>query len=371
MRKLLRFLSIALAGVTATALIGVLYQTISTERDRRTYPPPGRLIDVGGYRLHLYCTGKGSPTVVLLGASFDTVSDWNWVQPKIAQVTQVCAFDRAGIGWSDLGPGPHDPQTNARELHAALEKEGVDGPLILVGHSFGGLYSRYYAAMYPHDVAGNVLIEATSPDFLRRTGKPEVMPNADPRMVNMGPVAARLGILRSLQFAPVADTLPEKQREGLRAYYSTAKFADCAWSTFRDFPKTLAEVRATGSLGTTPLVIVVGSGSENSSGILFELQKELAALSTDTVIRIVDGADHMSLVHSERYSQGTVDAILEVIESARKHEPLRQSNTERQGIAGPPHSRLVDPAAVRKATPTTGIIPEQTEKAKVLEIHLC
>src|SRR6516225_5391011 len=89
MRKLLRFTAIVLVGVTAMVPIGVVYQTVSTARDRRIYPPPGHLFDVGGYRLHLYCMGAGSPTVVLLGASFDTVSDWNWVQPKVARVTRV------------------------------------------------------------------------------------------------------------------------------------------------------------------------------------------------------------------------------------------------------------------------------------------
>jgi pimeloyl-ACP methyl ester carboxylesterase len=325
MRKLLRFTAIVLVGVTAMVPIGVVYQTVSTARDRRIYPPPGHLFDVGGYRLHLYCMGAGSPTVVLLGASFDTVSDWNWVQPKVARVTRVCAFDRAGIGWSDLGTGPHDPETNAREMHSVLNQAGIDGPLVLVGHSFGGLYSRYYAAMYPQDVAGNVLIEATSPDFLRRTGRPEVMPNADPRMIKMGPVAARLGILRLFQFAPVDNSLPDKQRAELRAYYSTSKFADCAWSIFHDFPTILAEVRATGTLGTAPLIVIVGSSSENSSGMLFELQKEMAELSSDSVIRIVHGAEHVSLVHSERYSERTTEAILDVVDSARKHNPLRQA----------------------------------------------
>src|ERR1700759_3496625 len=143
MRSLFRLVAIVLAGVIAVLLIGVVYQTVSTARDRRIYPPPGHLVDVGGYRLHLYCMGVGDPTVVLLGASFDTASDWNWVQPKVARVTRVCAFDRAGIGWSDSGHGPHDPETNAREMRAVLNKEGINGPLVLVGHSFGGLYSRY------------------------------------------------------------------------------------------------------------------------------------------------------------------------------------------------------------------------------------
>jgi pimeloyl-ACP methyl ester carboxylesterase len=147
MRRLYRVIVVVLLTITAIALAGALYQAIASARDRRRYPPPGRMVDVGGYRLHLYCIGEGTPTVVLNSASSDTVSDWIWVQPKIAQVTRVCAYDRAGLGWSDFGP--HDPRQNAHQLHTLLANGGIRGPLIMVGHSFGGLYSRYYAAEYP------------------------------------------------------------------------------------------------------------------------------------------------------------------------------------------------------------------------------
>jgi len=125
MKKIIHILEIAMLALVALASTGVLYQTIASARDRLRYPPAGQLVNIGGYHLHLYCTGDGSPTVVLNGASFDTVSDWIWLQPKIAQVTRVCAYDRAGLGWSDLGPGPVDPRTNARQLRLLLEKAGI------------------------------------------------------------------------------------------------------------------------------------------------------------------------------------------------------------------------------------------------------
>jgi pimeloyl-ACP methyl ester carboxylesterase len=327
MKRSVRIFVVVLLVLTVVVLTGALYQAIASARDRRLYPPPGRMVDIGSYRLHLYCTGAGSPTIVLNSASVDTVSDWIWLQPQIAPSTRVCSYDRGGVGWSDLGPEPHDPEQNSSQLHALLSKAGVSGPFIMVGHSFGGLYSRHYAARYPNEVVANVLIEATSPDFLRRAGKPEVMPNVDPRMVHAGPYAARLGILRLFQFVEPDHNLPDQQRAELKAFYSSNKFADIALSSFRDFPSTLAEVRATGDFGAKPLAIVVGSKSENASGQLFQLQLDLASLSSDHVVRIVDGADHTSLVRSDRDSRGTLAAIMEVLDAVRRNAPLQSQHS--------------------------------------------
>jgi pimeloyl-ACP methyl ester carboxylesterase len=144
------------------------------------------MVDVGGYRMHIYCTGEGSPTVVLNGASLDTVSDWVWVLPEVGKVTRVCAYDRAGLGWSDASPGAPDTVQNALELHTLLQKAGIGGPYVPVGHSFGGLYARTFAGRYPDEVAGMALIEGTHPDFPARLGVPEVMPNSDPGMLAAG-----------------------------------------------------------------------------------------------------------------------------------------------------------------------------------------
>jgi pimeloyl-ACP methyl ester carboxylesterase len=124
-------------------------------------PPPGQLIDLGGYRLHLSCTGKGSLTVVLSPGSGDFSFDWALVQPSIAKVTRVCSYDRAGEAWSDLGPTPRTQTQEAFDLRRALVKARVRGPYILVGHSAGGTLARLFAADYPADVVGMALVDGS------------------------------------------------------------------------------------------------------------------------------------------------------------------------------------------------------------------
>ena len=126
--------------------------------------PPGKLIDLGGYRLHLNCTGNKGPTVVLIPGAGDFSFDWSLVQPKIAQFARVCSYDRAGFAWSDPGPIPSTMKQEAFELHALLSAAHIKGPYILVGHSLGGLVTRVYASQYPKEVAGIVLIDSTHED---------------------------------------------------------------------------------------------------------------------------------------------------------------------------------------------------------------
>ena len=328
LRFALRVTRVGSLILAIAALTGVAYQAIGSARDAYRYPPPGQLVDVGGFRLHLYCTGVGSPTVILNSASFDTVSDWVWLQPKVAKVTRVCAYDRAGLGWSDFGPGAHDPQANSQQLHVLLAKAGVQGPLVLVGHSFGGLYARHYAAQYPDDVSGMVLLEATPPDFLSRAGKPDVLPNADATQMKMGPYAARLRMLRLFHFVEIDGNLPERQWAEVSAYYSSNKFADAALSSFRLFPAILAEVRATGNFGAKPLAVVIGGKSESASGLARELQQELAGLSSDSITRVIDGASHTSLVRNEGDASRTAKVILEVVNAVRSKQPLRACDTQ-------------------------------------------
>src|SRR5258705_3869426 len=119
-------------------------------------PPLGKLVDVGGYRVHLYCTGAGSPTVVIVGAGFSF--DWGLVQPEVASVTQVSSYDHSGIAWSDDGP-TDSCALRVSEIHEALKNAGIKGPYVLVGHSLGALVARLYAGQYPNDVAGVVFVD--------------------------------------------------------------------------------------------------------------------------------------------------------------------------------------------------------------------
>ena len=138
-----------ITALLALSVIGATYQAIATEIDIRTYPPPGRLVDVNGHLMHINCIGEGGPTVILESGLGTMSADWANVQPQVAKTTRVCSYDRAGTGCSEPGPTPRDPKQIAYELHTLLGKAGIDGPYVLVGQSFGSLYARMYADLHP------------------------------------------------------------------------------------------------------------------------------------------------------------------------------------------------------------------------------
>ena len=134
------------------------------------FPPPGRLVDVGGWRLHLNCTGTpvgSKPTVILEAGLGDFSVEWSLVQPGVASFARVCSYDRAGDGWSELGPHPRTMHQIVYELHTLLDKAGERPPYVLVGHSYGGWLVRLYQSLYPSEVTGMVLMEAGADDPLR------------------------------------------------------------------------------------------------------------------------------------------------------------------------------------------------------------
>src|SRR5579862_6764057 len=126
--------------------------------------PPGKLVDLGGHRLHVYCTGNGPFTVVVENGLGDFSFDWTLVQTKVESFSRICTYDRGGYAWSDSGPKPRSYAQLNLELHDALNKLGEHRPLILVGHSFGGGVVRNYAAVYPSEVAGMVLVDTVQED---------------------------------------------------------------------------------------------------------------------------------------------------------------------------------------------------------------
>jgi len=320
-------------ALLALAAMGALYQAAATAIDRRSYPPPGQLVDVGGYQLHIQCAGTGSPTVILDAAADMMSADWGWIQPAVAQRTRVCTYDRAGMGWSDPGPLPRDAQHISAELHTLLMKAGLNGPYVLVGHSAGGLYMRMYAADYPDEVVGMVLVDPGHPDMDIRIPALQAKNAEDARLVSTLSILSYLGVPRLLGIGNAnTQDLPPQQR----AEASAATVTPQHWATIRALieatPATYDEVRGTGGLGNRPLIVISattawltpGAPADDARRILNDLHTELAALSSQSRHDLVAGATHGSLVHNRDHAQVTIAAINQVVEAARAGQPLAQ-----------------------------------------------
>lgn len=301
------------------SLAGIVYQVLATARDVRRYPPPGQLIDVGGYQMHLYCTGERQvdrPTVILDASYPATVSSWVWIQPQLTAVTRVCAYDRAGTGWSDSSPNTLTIGQMAEDLHTLLEKSSESAPYLLIGHSWGGGVTRLFAATYPQLVRGLVQIEATHPETWSRRGLPDsTLGGMPPAQVASIPLLARLGIFRLLPALRgswgIVPGLPEQQQAELIAYFNTTKWANEIVAVEKALPESLEQLRQVDSVGNMPLLLVIGSISEEATGVGLELQVELGKLSTNSQTFWVEGADHSSLVHDPELAQQTGTVILE------------------------------------------------------------
>jgi pimeloyl-ACP methyl ester carboxylesterase len=314
--KALLWLVVALVVL---AVVGAIYQAIATERDERAYPPPGHLVNVGGYSLHINCVGEGSPTVILESALGAMSAHWVRVQQVVAETTRVCAYDRAGMGWSEPGPEPRDARQISSELHTLLKDADTEGPYVLVGHSYGGLYARMYAARYPNEVAGVVLVDSSHPEQFTRSPEGRAMYEQIRRLGAVIPFLTRLGVIRLFNVYPAHPDLPPQQRAQIEAFNSSTRQVATTAAEFRATPETTAQVRSTGTLGDKPLA-VISAGEQSSSWL--ELQDELAALSSDSINHVVEGATHESLLYESRDAQVTGAAILEVVEVVRNDEPL-------------------------------------------------
>jgi pimeloyl-ACP methyl ester carboxylesterase len=167
-----------------TIAIGGLFQTVSLFRERSAFPIPGRLVDVGGYKMHIYCTGHGLPTIVLDSGLGDSFISWQNVQPQIAGFVRVCSYDRAGMGYSEASPRPRTSIVFAEDLHQLLHNAGIASPYIFVGHSMAAYNIRLYASLFKSDVAGIVLVDGCHPDQLNRF--PRALDAMNPGWIRQG-----------------------------------------------------------------------------------------------------------------------------------------------------------------------------------------
>lgn len=332
-RRIITRIAIVAVGTFGTlALGGASYQAIGDARDRRAVRPPGRLVDIGETTLHLDCRGTGSPTVLLEAGATGFAATWGWVQPELARTTRVCAYDRAGMGWSGAPAGERRATTIARELHAALERAGERGPYVIAGHSLGGIFAQAYTVLYPDEVAGLVLVDPSHPDQTERFAAGTVAEwRQFVRMIGATPTLARLGVLRATGLlAKSADGLPvEAYRQAeifaaSPAHLATSHAELAAWLPTMDETRTLLRDAAAGArapLGDRPVTVLSATRWPNDAhgalAINQQMHAETAALSTRGRHVRVDDADHMSLLMDEQDAAATAREIARVVEQVR------------------------------------------------------
>ena len=309
------FVAMAVAGLAGS------YETIQEQIDRSTTAMPGHLVDIGGRRLYVHCTGSGSPTVVLISGLAETSVYWSgWVAPKVAENTTVCAYDRAGQGWSDPPPSPQDGVAVAGDLHTLLERAQIPGPYVLAAHSTGGVYARIFTAHYPDQVAGVVFVDS-QPNEALSGGLPDYPSqyNVLHRVTAFFPSLARVGVFRLIGLVG-PEPLPEPARSEERAESSTGSLNRIQRDEFAELPATLKEAAELKTLGNRPLIVV--TAEKGAARGWLPMQDKMAGLSTNSAHRLLPDIDHAGTVHDKAGAAATAQAILDVVASVRTGAPL-------------------------------------------------
>jgi pimeloyl-ACP methyl ester carboxylesterase len=266
----------------------------------------GQMIDVGGRRLYIECTGTGSPVVVLQSGLGESSSYWGRIAPAVAASTTVCAYDRAGHGRSDAAAEPQDGTALAADLHTLLDRAGVPGPYVLVGHSSGGPYVRAFAARYPDQIAGMVLLDAQPADAFAALPDYATTYPILRTVYSLSQPLARIGLL-----GPIL---------GLPADQSTPAAARAARDEIVALPAALEQALAFTSLGDRPLIVVT-AGSGQQAGWL-DAQDRLPGLSANSSHRVLPAATHTSIINGGDAGMSS-QAILDVMSSIRTGTAVR------------------------------------------------
>ena len=314
--RLVKRILLSLASVLLiAALAGASYRWYADRNDIASTPPPGQLVDAGGHRLHIWCSGPvdpSTPTVIIDSGLGGGAFSWARIIPEVAKFAQVCTYDRAGMGYSDSGPTPRRSSQIASELAALIENSDISRPVILVGFSIGGYNTRIVASERPDLVAGLVLISPSNEGGAKRRAEAGIPPSTPPAALRMLLRAAvPLGIPRllGLTFATPPERAPPEVREYVRAtiyrasrYYAMGDELDAAGQSGLD-------VAAARRPLTIPLVILSPGRDDPRSTISRELDADVVTLSSRGCQVVVEGAGH-GIGNNEIIIQAIRDTVL-------------------------------------------------------------
>jgi len=326
-RMVRRILWGLLGLVAALPLLGGIYQAAMEARDDARYPPPGRLVEVEGKRMHLFCQGRGSPTVVVeQGIGVQSLA-WAPLNERMSAITTVCAYDRAGMGYSDPLDHPTSKVEVTRRLHTLLEKAPITDDIVLVGWSAGGMYAREYYRQFPERVKGMVLVDSSHEQQLTRLGDPDVHYVNPLRMQRyLAPIGwIRLSGEVEKNFAN--SPLPAPIRDRIVAIKLRSDFPRVMVAEGDGFRADLEKNDAPPSLGGLPLVVLSEGKPDNPFmqehiQKWFELQGELAHLSTNG--RHIVATQSAHAIHRTEPDL-IFNAVQEVVGAARHGRALSQN----------------------------------------------
>ena len=306
-RWTMRIVVVLGAFLVVAALSGATYQWLATRKELAATPPPGHLVDIGGHRLHLWCTGDGTPAVILDTGLGGSSADWGFVQPDVARFTRVCSYDRAGAGYSDPGPSPRTARRIASELAELLARSGIDGPVVLVGASIAGFDVRVFASDYPQRAAGLVLVDASHEDQAHEV----------PWMARFIPLLSTTGVLRlfGVSFGQRLELLAPSVRQFAQATSFRAAGYQAAADEIIHVRESASEVRSSRRKLTIPVLVITGGRRADEDWR--ELQRDQASLSERGCLTIAQESGHVVAIDQPGV---VVDAIRTVVEAARGHD---------------------------------------------------
>jgi len=270
------------------------------------YPPPGQMIDVGGYQLHLHCIGDGSPTIITEAGLNEFSLTWSRVQDSLAETTRVCVYDRAGFGWSDESPLPRTVDNIVSELHILLSTAGIDTPYIMVGHSFGGILVRAYTNRYPDDVAGMVLIDASHEDMIAL--RPDLFEPSTGQLLSQFQslvIMQNTGILALAPEEIPAPDYPDTAVEQYRAILAGTNYFETAIAESEMFADNLASMQDM-YLEDLPLIVISRGQPEPLPFMDDSSVDELETLWSDLqvdLLNLSNNSQHIIAENSGHYIQ--------------------------------------------------------------------
>lgn len=316
---MITFYQIAI-GLLSLTIVLIIFQITSTMIDNYRYPPVGNLIDLGSHQLHIHSTGKGSPTVILDAGLSGTSLGWSLVQSKVSEFTRVVSYDRAGYAWSDESPSKRTSENIVTELHALLEKANIQGPYILVGHSFGGCNVLLYAHRYPEEVTGVVLVDSVHEEMLKNF--PVSHQSLFDRIRNSSNLQwalSALGFKRlkgpSKEIQEMFNPLPEKIRRAYLAQMFKTNYSKTVSREMDCLEESLCQLNENKVfLNDIPLVVISANkfSNDDERRVWCELQQKLLLKSNNSKQIIAENSDHMINHHQPEV---IVEAIREIFYS--------------------------------------------------------